>query len=146
MDTLFSGKVFFANGAPTWKQTYDEFQRIKARLDDQNLVVLALIYVKAADIAGLVQQIWNNHQVLAYGYTGTDTSIDVHVYDPNFPSRDDVVIHAERVQLGSTSSPNLGSKPIFGFKCLQKLGSQNVKDVRGFFAMPFFAVAPPEGL
>ena len=128
----------------TQKRTYDEFEEIRAKLDDGNPVVLGLVYVSGSDTF----EIWNNHQVLAYGYSEvSDTTINISIYDPNYPGRDNVLIRAERVPVGTTFVP--GAPPrkrtVLGFKCTQKISDSN-KNLRGFFAMPYVPVVPPLGL
>ncbi len=126
------------------KRTYDEFEEIHAKLDDGNAVVLGLIYVSGRDSL----EIWNNHQVLAYSYSEISaTTIDINIYDPNYPQRDDVVIRLERVPVGTTLIPGVPprKRTVLGFKCSQKIGDFD-KDIRGFFAMPYVPVVPLAGL
>jgi hypothetical protein len=63
-----------------------EWPRIKSDLDAGHPVPLGLIKVKSADPCDLCQ----NHQVLAYGYDLDGTDLTLHLYDPNYPDRDDV--------------------------------------------------------
>jgi hypothetical protein len=125
----------------TQKRTYDEFEEIRAKLDDGNPVVLGLVYVSGSDTF----EIWNNHQVLAYRYSEVSaTTIDLNIYDPNYPDRDDVVIRAERVPVGTTLIPGVPprKRTILGFRCTQMVSNSN-KNIRGFFAMPYVPVVPP---
>ncbi len=117
----------------TWKRTYDEFTRIRGLLDDENPVLLGLVYVSWRDTLSL----WQNHQVMAYGYTEvSDTVFHIHVYDPNFPEQDQMVIRAERVLVAGGSA--------HGLKCThQQLDGAFSKNVRGFFTMPYTPVTPP---
>jgi hypothetical protein len=124
----------------TQKRTYDEFEEIRAKLDDGNAVVLGLVYVSGSDSL----KIWNNHQVLAYGYSeASATTIDINIYDPNYPQRDDVAIRVERVPVGTTFVPGVPprKRTVLGFKCRQRVPEGN-KDLRGFFAMPYVPVTP----
>jgi len=126
------------------KRTYDEFEEIRVKLDDGNAVVLGLIYVAGRNSIA----IWNNHQVLAYNYSEISaTTININIYDPNYPLRDDVIIQVERVPVGTTLIPGIPprKRTVLGFKCTQKIGNQT-KNVRGFFAMPYVPVVPPAGL
>jgi hypothetical protein len=125
----------------TWKKTADEFEEIRPRLDDENPVPIGLVYVSAQDTL----QIWKNHQVLAYGYTErNDGTLDVHIYDPNHPLQDDVVVRCERVPVGNTYLP--GSPPRvtthYGLRGVQRVKGRKKKDVRGLFAMPYVPVVP----
>ncbi len=126
------------------KRTYDEFEEIRAKLDDGNAVVLGLIYVSGRTSI----EIWNNHQVLAYSYSEiSQTTIDINICDPNYPLRDDIVMRVERVPVGTTLIPGVPprKRTVLGFKCIQKIGNQT-KNVRGFLAMPYVPVVPPAGL
>ena len=126
----------------TQKRTYDEFEEIHAKLDDRNAVVLGLVYVSGRDSL----EIWKNHQVLAYSYSEISaTTIDINIYDPNYPQRDDVVLRLERVPVGTTLIPGVPprKRTVLGFKCTQIIGDRE-KNVRGFFAMPYVPVVPPE--
>lgn len=116
----------------TWKRTCDEFTRIRETLDDENPVLLGLVYVSWHDTLAL----WQNHQVMAYGYTEvSDTVFHIHVYDPNFPGQDNMVIRAEKVTVAGGS--------VQGLKCTQlQLDGAFSKNVRGFFAMPYVPVTP----
>jgi hypothetical protein len=49
----------------TQRRTADELTQFRLRLDDENLVVLALIYDRASTLGELSRLIFNNHQVLA---------------------------------------------------------------------------------
>ena len=117
----------------TWKRTYDEFTRIRSTLDDENPVLLGLVYVSWRDTLAL----WQNHQVMAYGYTKvSDTVFHIHIYDPNFPEQDQMVIRAEKVAVAGGLAQ--------GLKCThQQLDGAFSKNVRGFFTMPYAPVPPP---
>jgi hypothetical protein len=122
--------------------TFTEFSRIRQRLDDQNPVVIGLIFVHANTAAELARLIFNNHQVLAHSYDqSTPLDYTLHVYDPNYPGRDDVVIQIRQAQLTLAG----GREPLFGLECVQMIGGK-VKPVRGFFAMPYTPVEPPAKL
>ncbi len=125
----------------TQKRTYDEFEEIRAKLDDGNAVVLGLVYVSGSDNLA----IWKNHQVLAYGYSEISaTTIDINIYDPNYPENDDVVIRVERVPVGTTFVPGVPprKRTVLGFSCMENVANFN-KSIRGFFAMPYVPVEPP---
>ncbi len=121
-----------------------EFNQLRLKLDDKNLVVLALIYEHARTLRELSRLIFNNHQVLAYAYQQDALGkISIHVYDPNLPGRDDVIIQCEPVVLGEISSPT-GPQTVTGFKSTQLVGGAHYRDVRGFFAMPYVPERPPK--
>jgi hypothetical protein len=128
----------------TQKRTYDEFEEIRAKLDDGNPVVLGLVYVGGSESF----EIWKNHQVLAYSYSEiSDTTIDINIYDPNYPHSDDAVIQVERIPVGTTFVPGVPprKRTVLGFRCTQKVAHGDHK-VRGFFAMPYVPVTPPDKL
>jgi hypothetical protein len=125
----------------TQKRTYDEFVEIRAKLNEGNAVVLGLVQANNSHL-----KIWNNHQVLAYGYSKTSANIiNINIYDPNYPQRDDLIIKIEQVPLSTTFIPDitLCKETILGFKCTRNLPYPNDK-LRGFFAMPYMPVSPPK--
>jgi hypothetical protein len=130
----------------TQARTLDEFSSLRSKLDDRNPVILALIYEYASSLKELSRRIFGNHQVLAYAYQqAVSGDITINVYDPNLPGRDDVVIKSEPVVLGEVSSP-LGPQTVTGLKSTQLVGVTIYKQVRGFFAMPYVPVNPPDKL
>lgn len=126
------------------KRTDDELQQICDRLDNYQAVILGIVYVSLVDTLA----IWLNHQVLAYGYAEkSPKTLNINIYDPNFPGRDDVIIEIKR------EFPS--------FQCTQKLSGADYKNarglivipsgavyrnIRGFFAMPYIPVNPPTEL
>jgi hypothetical protein len=128
------------------RRTADEFNEIRRKLDNKNLVILALIYEHANTLKELSILIFNNHQVLAYAYRQDAAGrFTINIYDPNLPSRDDVVILSEPVVLGEMTSPT-GSQTVLGLRSTELVGGKPYRDVRGFFAMPYLPVKPPTKL
>ncbi len=126
------------------RRTADEITAVRRKLDEKNMVILALIYEHANSLAELSRLIFNNHQVLAYAYQHEPAAgYSIHIYDPNLPGRDDVVIQTEPVVLGEEASPS-GPQTVMGLKSTQRVGGEFYKDVRGFFAMPYTPVKPPK--
>jgi hypothetical protein len=126
----------------TMRRTADEFSLIRQKLDEGNLVILALLYARATSLKELARQIFNNHQVLAYAYQQDASGvITIHIYDPNLPSQDDVDIRCEPKFLGDDQSASVA-----GLKSTQLVGGQFYRDVRGFFSMPYIPVKPPKGI
>jgi len=122
--------------------TFDEFTRIRPRLEDQNPVVLGLIYVHASSASELIQVIFNNHQVLAHAIEQrTPLDYTIHVYDPNYPQREDVSLLIRQVPVIAAGS----GEPPKGLQVVQMIGAQG-KPVRGFFAMPYTYIEPPKKL
>lgn len=130
----------------TMRRTADEMVGICHTLDQENLVLLALIYVHASTLRELSKVIFNNHQVLAYAYQheAADAFI-INIYDPNLPGRDDVCIRLEPVALGEELT-SAGPQAITGYKATQLIGGSYYRDVRGFFVLPYSAVQPPKGI
>jgi hypothetical protein len=129
----------------TFQRSYEEFPKVRARLNNSEPVVLALIYDRAESPVEIMQKIWNNHQVLAYGYFQDPVrNARIYVYDPNYPGRDDVRLEAERVFV--PYSPGSEKPGSYGFRTVQKVGQQVVREVRGFFMMRYKPVEPPPGL
>lgn len=111
-------------------RTGNELSRLRQKLDSGNPAPLGLVYIGVQDSLA----IWKNHQVLACGYTVEETGrITIQLYDPNYPRRNDVT-------LVCTSTGRSG------LQCVQKIGSERRKPVRGFFLMPYTPVTPPAGL
>lgn len=120
------------------RRTWETFEEIRKQLDDHRLVVLGLVYDRGTVLRDVVQRLWNNHQVLAYGCaTRPDGAVDIRVYDPNYPAADDIVIRVEPVDLG---------QGVRGLRSMQKRGEHDLRPVRGFFAMPYEPIEPPEKL
>jgi hypothetical protein len=126
-------------------RSYEEFRKVRARLDKSEPVVLALIYDRANSPGEIIQNIWNNHQVLAFGYFQDPIrNAKIYVYDPNYPGRDDVRLEAERIFIPhDQGSEKPGS---WGFKTVQMVGEKVVREVRGFFMMRYRLVEPPPDL
>ena len=74
-------------GGDRAQSTYErEWPRIRAELDAGRLAMLGLIRVAAVNPFRLT----GNHQVIAYGYAEDGRGVTLHLYDPNWPDRDDV--------------------------------------------------------
>ncbi len=130
----------------TMRRTADEFVLLRQKLDQGNLVILALIYEHATSIKELSRRVFNNHQVLAWAYQQHSFGeVTIRIYDPNLPGRDDVVIRSEPVPLGEPNSPS-GSESLVGLKSTELVGEDLYKEVRGFFEMPYSPIKPPKGL
>ena len=129
----------------TFHRSYEEFRKLRARLDKSEPAVLALIYDRANSPKEIIQNIWNNHQVLAFGYfQDMGRNAKINVYDPNYPGRDDVRLEAERVYI--PHYPGSEKPGSWGFRTVQKVGEQVVREVRGFFLMRYRPVEPPSRL
>lgn len=130
----------------TQAQSLHEFNLMRSSLDDKNPVILALIYEHAATLKVLSRVIFNNHQVLAHSYEQEPSGvITLHVYDPNLPGRDDVVIRAESVEKGQVDTPS-GLQTVRGLSSDQLVGGSFYRHVHGFFRIPYEPVRPPKKL
>ncbi len=130
----------------TMRRSLDEYSGFSRKLEEGNLVILALIYEHATSLKELTRLVFNNHQVLAYSsQQDPDGTITINVYDPNQPGRDDVVVRAEQVQVGEVNSPT-GPQPVSGLKSGELIGGVFHKVVRGFFEMPYVPEVPPDRL
>jgi len=122
-----------------WRLTYNEWEKVRVELDKQRLVPLGQLRAKASNLQEVTRHLWDNHQVLAYGYTGQpDGSVDIQIYDPNCRSADDVFIHIERVQVSQVDGA-----PVYGLTCYECDCWEKRRLLRGFFAMPYEPVEPP---
>jgi hypothetical protein len=125
----------------TWKRTYDHAQSVFERLARGERVVLGIEYVGIRDT--LIP--WKNHQVLAHGCSEISPDVwDIHVYDPNLPRNDSVVIRAMRVTVGARRGNSGIEEPIYGLRCLQKSKHSPDTKVRGFFPVAYRSRTPPE--
>lgn len=123
----------------TQKLTLDEFPIICQSLDNGQLVVITLIYEHAGDLKELAKKIWLNHQVLAFDYLQTSQDdVTIHIYDSNYPNRDDIDLHIQRVQIGDN-----GNEAIFGLVSREVVPGKSDLNVRGFFPMPYQSTSPP---
>jgi hypothetical protein len=84
-----------------------EWPRIRARIDAGELAMVGLI----RHLCPNPMHLDRDHQVLAYGYEteGPDGPLTIHLYDPNWPDRDDVRLHLSNAGFRqSTGEPLLG--------------------------------------
>jgi hypothetical protein len=70
-----------------------------------------------------------NHQILVHCATRRSPSlVELHIYDPNFPLRDDV-----RIEVRTTGGETVATEVIPG---------KPRRPIRGFFVMPFTPQRP----
>ena len=84
-----------------------EWPRIRAEIDAGRLAMVGLIRHHCPNPMHLDR----DHQVLAYGYEteGPGGPITIHLYDPNWPDRDDVALH-----LSSAGFRQSSGEPLLG--------------------------------
>ncbi len=117
------------------KLTYDEFKRVRNKLDVGQLVPLFVMLDRKA--------LWNSHQVLAYRYVEhPDHTTDILVYDPNYPNDDRVAIRCTAVNVAPTSGT-----AITGFECkiinTAHTGTRLYSDCFAFFDPGYNPKFPP---
>jgi hypothetical protein len=94
-----------------------EWPAIRAELDSGHPSVVGLVRSSDSSPTALTK----NHQVLAFGYEETPTSIAIRVYDPNHPGMDDVELLVDilptpnrawrdRIRMNQSTG-----EPLFGF-------------------------------
>ncbi|MGH7130899.1 MAG: hypothetical protein ACREJO_03015 [Phycisphaerales bacterium] len=117
---------------------------IAVTLGESKPVVLGLVRVAG----GKGQPIWENHQVLATRADKSDEGVlALHIYDPNYPKHDDVLITCTPAIIGAIDLPGLipTRVPVLGYTCQQTVGGRKVSNIRGLFTMPFASKNPPAG-
>lgn len=107
-----------------WEMIRREWPAIRAEIDRGHPAALGLVRVKSSDPF----QLRHNHQVLAYGYELTDTSLTLHVYDPNRPRDDDVTLTLSLAD--PTKQTRVAAVP-------------SGPTVFAFFRVPYEPAAPP---
>lgn len=140
--------------------TAPHIEPLLQRLSRGELIPLGLVYVAApaltstkganpqtVDLAEAPTGMpWNNHQVLAFegrrveGAVNTDPSqsyVEIRIYDPNFPRRDDITI-----RIHPLAAPDQPDSPP-QVRCTQHIGKNRTILVRALFPMPYIRKAPP---
>ncbi len=128
--------------------TLQEFDRLREALENHQLVPLGLVISKGRDLKTIARDVWLNHQVLAYGLINNDDgSVDVRVYDPNVPRRDDVYIRVRWVKTGAGSADEAAGEGqalvLDGVQCEPVNLRIHPNQIRGFFLMPYEPAEPP---
>lgn len=71
-----------------WVMINEEWPKIRAEINSGHPSPLGLVTVKSINPG----QIFDNHQVLAYGYNLDGANLKIYVYDPNYPGNDNITI------------------------------------------------------
>jgi hypothetical protein len=108
------------------RRTSEEIPAIVAGLGRGEAVVIGMVLVQQGAPGA---KAWENHQVLAYAAKQADDTYVLHVYDPNFPKRDDVVIRLAPAEVGVA--------------CRLVVPGRRDLPVRGIFRVPYKPVSPP---
>lgn len=114
----------------TSERTRAEIPAIRAAVARGEAVHLGLVLVAAAQNP----QPWNNHQVLVYNAsTGpAEYPLELHIYDPNYPKRDDAIIRIE---------DDRGT-----LRCTRLVPGRRPTNIRGIFRMAYTPAIPPASL
>lgn len=117
-------------------ESYQAWGSLQARLDQRDLTPLGLVYFDFSESL----RVWDNHQVLAYGYQITlrDT-IRILIYDPNGPGRDDLTIRARQVRTKR-------GEVVERLACTQFRGERKYRNLHGFMVVPYEPGDPPGDL
>lgn len=118
-------------------RTYEALPEIRRELEAGRPVVLGLVYVSGWSSLA----VWKNHQVLAYRIEQPNPDVTrLFIYDPNFPTKDDVYIRLEREVIAQSGGPD---GPLYGAVAMQVIPGAPDKPVRGLFVIPYSPADPP---
>ena len=111
-----------------WYTANGEWPAIRADLDGGRPCPLGLIKVESVNPL----DVGDNHQILAYGYDLDDNTgqLDVYVYDPNEPGRDDITLSINVADAANPSAVRYSADP----------------KGRGFFRTPYTPADPSAAL
>ncbi|MBC9932747.1 hypothetical protein [Chitinophaga qingshengii] len=108
-----ASKIGITPRGRAWRMIKQEWPVIKNKLDNNQLVPLALILKKSLNPFDLGE----NHVVLVYGYELDGTFLSLNVYDPNFPDENNARISFSLARPENTTEVfrSHGSKRIWCF-------------------------------
>jgi hypothetical protein len=89
----------------SWQTINDEWPKVRGDIDGGHPSPIGLITVKSSDPFDLKE----DHQVLVWGYDLDGSWVTLHLYDPNQPGRDDVVLRFDAAD--PTHAQTLGVMP-----------------------------------
>jgi hypothetical protein len=111
---------------------------ILQNLDGGRPVILGLVLVSRDAPRGARREPWENHQVLAYRATRLPLGVvELRVYDPNFPGRDDAIVRILQTPAEEGAGRVSISRLVPGVPPLR---------IRGLFELPYIPAIPPPGL
>lgn len=124
------------------ERSVPEIKTITAKVKSGELVPIGLVLVRGGDDAARnAGKPWDNHQVLCWKVESSAAGLDLHVYDPNYPKDEGVVIRVSNIT--SDGSKVDAAKPV----TLSRLTSKGkATAVRGVFAMPYERRDVPESV
>jgi hypothetical protein len=118
-------------------ETFASVKQLRRKLAHGSLSVLGLIYHNFQETLA----VWDNHQVLAYGYSELANGYTrIHLYDPNFPKNDNIYLECKPIQVEFEGQTQLG------MQVKQYEGDKLLLNVHGFFVVPYKAKVPPNNL
>lgn len=127
----------------TFRRTHAHWPTTQARLDAGSPAPIGLVYTSFRE-GGLL---WQNHQVLATSWSADAAGvIDIAIYDPNFPRRDDVTIRLTPVVVERLpgATPEAPLVEILGYSGERLVPGLRPRRVRGMFAMGYKPRTPPQ--
>jgi hypothetical protein len=90
----------------SWQMARDEWPKVRSDIDAGHPSPLGLITVKSSNPFDLKK----DHQVLASGYDLDGDRVTLHLYDPNQPGRDDIVLRFDAAE--STRAQTVAMEPV----------------------------------
>ncbi|MCC6285298.1 MAG: hypothetical protein IT439_08365 [Phycisphaerales bacterium] len=112
--------------------TFAALAGARQKLERDGVLPLGLVYRTWREGA----MPWQNHQVLAYGWTETaEGHVEIRIYDPNFPGRDDVILRLTRTTEATCDEGRDGDEPILGYETSLVVPGRRNRTVRGVFVM-----------
>jgi len=109
-----------------------ELDRLRHRLDAGRPAPIGLVYSPLRETVA----IWRNHQVLAYGLSeAPDGSVEIAIYDPNLPRRDDVRLRLRPIAHASTDPSRHDPPP--AYRAEQIVPGGTTRALHGVFLMPY---------
>jgi|SoimicmetaTmtLAB_FD_contig_41_968201_length_1327_multi_3_in_0_out_0_2 hypothetical protein len=97
----------------SWQMVRDEWPKVRADIDAGHPSPIGLITIKSSDPLDLKE----DHQVLVSGYDIDGSAVTLHLYDPNQPGRDDIVLRfsSEEPTRPQTLAVTPQGPPVFAF-------------------------------
>lgn len=122
----------------TIERSRPELARITSQVRAGHMTPVGLVLTRWRAGEKSNEKPWKNHQVLCWSVEEVNGGLDLHVYDPNFPKDDRVVIHV--ANFSPEGEKTDGTKAI---TIARLTGGGKVTPVRGVFAMPYDRKVPP---
>lgn len=108
-----ASKIGITPRGRAWRMIKEQWPVIKYKLDNNQLVPLALVQKKSINPFDLGE----NHVVLVYGYELDGKDLSLKIYDPNYPDEDNATISLSIARPENTTQVfrSHGRKPIWCF-------------------------------